>query len=276
MYNLVMTDFGIGDVICSLYAVQALAENKPNDTINLYLRQHLDWAKLAGIPNLVVHKYTTASQIENPIYLYDEASDNGKIVKHTNSPKLLFTSKLGLEPRVPKLREDLCAKSPVIQGRYIVLSPFASRVNRTWEIQNWIILAKTLQALGYKVIAIDGPNQKNRVSKIGVDHFWGQNAEWTFNVCNNAELIITNDSGMAHIGGWLNRRTLVLMTQLKPEHFYDFTNNKFIVPEQHCTGCQFIKDNGYELRCDYGCWVLQSISPKTVLKTAVSYLSEIN
>ncbi len=195
-------------------------------------------------------------------------------LKHTNSPKRLFSSKLGVEPKRPRIKPDLLNAGPNFEGNYIVLSPFASRLNRTWELHNWKILAREMAKAGYRVIVLDSPFEGTRCRGIGAEYYWGQKMEWTANVCNNAAMIISNDSGLAHFGGWLGVKTLVIMSQLLPGEFYDFTENRFVVPQQQCTACQFLPEKGYEEKCDWGCWALQSVSPTQVIETALAWLNE--
>ncbi len=94
------------------------------------------------------------------------------------------------------------------------------------------------------------------------------------NVCSNAAMVIGNDSGMAHFGGWLGVKTVVIMSQLMPEQFYDMTDNRFVIAQQKCTGCRFSRELGYEDKCDHDCWVLQSVTPDVVFNTAMNWLSE--
>jgi ADP-heptose:LPS heptosyltransferase len=274
MFNIIQTELGIGDVICSLYAIQGLAIKFPEREIHFYIPQHFDWADIADIPKMKVRKYQEGNGIENPIYLYNGKADTTRRVKHTNSPKKLFASKLDVEPETPPLKSEMLIAPPIFKENYIVLSPFASRLNRTWELHNWRIVARELGKAGYKVIVLDSPFEGARCKEIGVEYYWGQKMAWTINVCNNAAMIISNDSGLAHFGGWLGVKTLVLMSQLLPEQFYDMTDNRFIVPKQGCTSCRFLPENGYEEKCDFGCWVLQSIRPSEVVGTALEWLKE--
>jgi hypothetical protein len=274
--NIVMSDWGIGDVICSLYAIQGFANRHTKNNISLYIRQHMDWANLADIPQMTVKIFKETGQIAEPVFLYDDKKDFDKILKHSNSPKLLFSSALGVEPAIPNIKKEISISCNPRKRKYIVLAPFATRVNRTWEIHNWRILADNLKLNGYDVIALDGPYTGGRCSTLGVEYFWGQSAIWTAIHCLHAELIITNDSGLAHLGGWLGTKTLVIMSQLNPSQFYDLTGNRFIQPTHNCVGCKFIEQNGYEDKCNYGCWTLQSISPKIVLTKSLEWMVDGN
>ena len=272
MFNIMQTELGIGDVICSLYAIQGLAAKFPEREINFYIPQHHEWAGLADIPQMKVGKYREEHGIANASYLYNGKEDRTMRDKHTHSPKKLFASKLNVEPQRPRIKPEMLQSPPVFAGDYVVLSPFASRINRTWELHHWKILARELRKAGYRVIVLDSPFEGTRCRNIGVEYYWGQKMDWTTNVCSNASMIISNDSGLAHFGGWLGVKTLVIMSQLFPSQFYDLTDNRFVVPQQKCTACQFLPEKGYEEKCDFGCWVLQSVRPADVLKQALDWL----
>jgi ADP-heptose:LPS heptosyltransferase len=272
--NVIQTELGIGDIICSLYAIEGYRAKFPGHEINFFFPQHHEWANLADIPNLQLKKYDNKQAYENAVYLYNGKEDVSMRIKHTNSPKQYFASKLGVTPKKPAIKASILNEQPVFEGRYIILSPFASRLNRTWEVHNWKILARDLNKAGYRVIVLDSPYEGARCRAIGAEYYWGQKTEWTANVCKNAAMIISNDSGLAHFGGWLGVKTLVIMSQLLPEQFYDFTNNRFAVSQQPCTGCQFLREKGYEEKCDWGCWVLQSVSPVEIMGKALEWLRE--
>ena len=274
MFNIMQTELGIGDVICSLYGIQGLATKFPEREINFFIPQHHEWAQLADIPKMKVGKYRENHGITDAVYMYNGREDKTMRMKHTNSPKKLFASRLNVAPQKPPLKPEFFSGEPIFSGRYIVLSPFASRLNRTWELHNWKILARELAKAGYRVIVLDSPFEGARCKGIGAEYYWGQKMDWTANVCHNASMIISNDSGLAHFGGWLGVKTLVIMSELFPEQFYDFTDNRFIVPQQRCTGCRFLPEGGYEEKCDWGCWVLQSVRPADVLSKALDWLKE--
>lgn len=274
MFNIMQTELGIGDVICSLYAIQGLAAKHPDREINFFIPQHHEWAELADIPNMKLRKYRANHGIADAIYMYNGREDKTMRMKHTHSPKKLFASRLGVEPQMPGIKPEYLLSPPVFNGNYVVLSPFASRINRTWDLHNWKILARELSKAGYRVIVLDSPFEGHRCRPIGAEYYWGQTMEWTTNVCRNAAMIISNDSGLAHFGGWLGVKTIVIMSELLPQQFYDLTGNRFIVPQQKCTACQFLPEKGYEEKCDYGCWVLQSVRPAQVLNKALRWLQE--
>jgi len=269
VFNIVQTDWGIGDIICSLYGVQSLALLYPESEIVLYMRNQFQWVALADIPQLRMARYKEYRHIPNAVYLHQKQDD-----KHMHSPKRLYASKLNVEPVRPKIKAEIIKSEPVFKDKYIVLSPFASQNNRTWATKNWKVIAEQLSGEGYRVIALDAALTKERCKEIGVEYFCGMTAAWTANVCSNAALLIGNDSGMAHLGGWIGVKTLVIMSQLLPEQFYDMTGNRFVIPNQKCTGCRFNHSLGYEADCNNECWVLQTAKTETVFNKAMEWINE--
>lgn len=269
-YNIVFTDWGIGDAICALYAIQGLRIAEPESIINFYANRNFEWLELADIDAFYPKKYRPEVLLPDPIILSDYSIQD----KHLNSPKHLFSSKLGVIPEVPLIKGKYLNVLPVVSGEYIVVSPFSAQANRTWNIKHWKVLIESLKVSGYRVIISDGPFQEKRCKELDTEYFCGKSAAWTMNLCRHASLIIGNDSGIAHVGGWVGTRTIVIMSQLLPEQFYSMTNNRFIIPNQRCTGCRFQKEFGYMPVCNNGCWVLQSANPIDVFNATLSWLNE--
>jgi hypothetical protein len=268
------TDLGIGDIICSLYALEGFSRELGRPPIRLFLRDHLEWMTAVSIPNLEVQRYAEADEAGLHYRLGDSPENYRDKLRGNHDPKRWYAAKLGgFEPMRPALNPTLAHAAPPFPQPYVVFAPFATRVNRTWEVHNWRLLAYQLKEAGYYVVALDAPHQQERCSAIGVDYWYGQLPAWTINVCQHAALIISNDSALAHLGGLLSQPTLVLLSQLSPDRQFSDTANHFITPNHACVGCRFQPELGYEEKCDYGCWALQSISPATVASAALKILA---
>lgn len=270
-YHIVQHELGIGDIVCSLYGVNGFSVVRRRPPIVLHMRDHREWLALVDIPNLRV---AVPGELIPPgsLQLGDSEAEYREKLRGAHDPKRWYARKLAAEPMAPQLRHAQFARVPELRAPYVVLAPFATRINRTWEVHNWMLLARALQAAGYHVIALDAPDQPERCEPIGVDFYWGQAPGWVGTVCYHAALVISGDSGLAHIAGLLGTPTLVLLAQQIPEKYYSLTANHFIVPEQSCTGCRFQPERGYEPKCDYGCWALQSLSPNAVAERALQLL----
>ena len=121
----------------------------------------------------------------------DSDADYREKLRGGHDPKQWYARKLGVLPIRPALNHELFAPAPDLRQPYVVLSPFATRVNRTWEPHNWRLLARDLCAAGYTAIALDAPGQAERCKELGVNYFWGQDPTWVANVCRYAALIIS-------------------------------------------------------------------------------------
>jgi ADP-heptose:LPS heptosyltransferase len=274
MANIVLTELGIGDVICALYALEGYSLFHPNDNINFYLKQHIEWAAMADIPNMKCHVLNKNTPIDKAVYLYDETKDPGRRLRHSTSPKELFAKALGVKPFIPAIMKGMRDETAIFAGDYVVISPFASRINRSWPLSAWKTLVKKFMDEGLRVIALDGPFESSRCASLGVEFYWGQTPAWVANVCLNAKLVVSNDSGMAHLAGWLGVKSLVIMTQLFPDQYYDYTLNTFITQSGSCTGCQFLPEKGYKPICDYHCAQLNAITAESVFEKAWTVLSD--
>lgn len=271
-YHLIQHELGIGDLLCSLYGVNGFSHALDRPPIRLYLSDHFGWMDLVDIPGLEVLSLEQNPPPAGSLQLGDSESDYREKLRGGYDPKQWYARKLGAVPLKPPLNLSLFAQPPDLRSPYVVLAPFATRINRTWEAHNWRLLARELTAAGYGVIALDGPGQSERCKALDVEYFWGQPPAWVANVCRHAALLIACDSGLAHVGGLLGTPTLVLLAQQIPEAYFSMTGNAFMVPNQPCVGCRFQTDRGYEEKCDYGCWALQSLSPRDVAQRALAKL----
>ncbi len=147
VYNIVQTDWGIGDIICSLYGIQALALEQPECQIYFYIRGHFQWVALADIPQLKTMRYRDRLLIPQAISLHEPRDD-----KHMNSPKRLYASKLNVTPVVPKIRPEILKMRPLFDGKYIVLSPFASHNNRTGILRTGKFWRKNLMLKAIRLL----------------------------------------------------------------------------------------------------------------------------
>ena len=271
--NISQTDLGIGDILCSLYALEGLSIANGRPPMVLHMADHRDWLQAVAIPNLDVVPLRPENAGLIDIHLGDSEAQYRQKLRENHDPKCWYGLKLGgVEPQRPAINPALATAAIPFRKPFVVLAPFATRTNRTWEIHNWRLLADQLKAAGYQVIALDAPNQPGRCAGPGCDYWFGQRPLWTMQVCQQAALVISNDSALSHLGGLLGVKTLVLLSQQNPERYFSLTDNAFIRPQHACVGCRFQPELGYEPRCDFGCWALQSISPRTVAETALQLL----
>ncbi len=272
-YHVVQHELGIGDVLCSLYGLNGFSAARGRPPVALYLRDHAGWVRLVDIPGVDVAPAAEPPAGAAVLALGDTAADYREKLRGGHDPKWWYARKLGAAPVRPALRLALFARPPSLPAPYVVLAPFATRRNRTWPVEHWRALATDLAGAGYHVLALDAPGQPERCRVVGVDYYWGQEPAWVANVCRHAALVVAGDSGLAHLGGLLGVRTLVLLAQQIPERYYAMTANAFVVPRASCVGCRFQPERGYAPECDRECHALRSLDPRVVAERALALLA---
>jgi len=114
--------------------------------------------------------------------------------------------------RVP--RAQLCAGETPIPGKYAVLHPFASGVEKQWPAERFCEVARYLQLWNITPVFLAGPGDDAGPFK---EHavFQGPLAE-ARNVLSKAVAFIGNDSGPAHIAAAFRVPSVVLFSTSNP------------------------------------------------------------
>jgi Glycosyltransferase family 9 (heptosyltransferase) len=276
VYRMLQFERGIGDLLMSLYGIYGFCIKHNFPKVQLFTHNHREWLELFDIPNFEYFIIDPNEQVTVDYVIGDRFEEALERWRINADVKEWYASKLGCKPLIPPLKQNLFQDPPSFQKPYIVLSPFASITTRTWEVHNWRILARKLKEAGYTCIALDGPNQAERCGPVEVQYFWGQSAEWVTKVCKNAELVISNDSGLAHVCSLIETKALVILSQMNPQAYYSMSDHHFVMPDKNipCVECRVQPDRGYEEKCDFGCWALQSISPNQVFQSVMEILSQ--
>ncbi len=269
IYKISQLEPGIGDLLMSMYGIYAFCVQNDFPHVQLFVTNHIGWLNLLDIPNLEVLLYE-GGQVDYE--LGDTLELAHQRWRENYDTKEWYAHKLGVKPLKPPIHRRVFDSPIEFPPPYVVFSPFASRANRTWEIQNWRILAKKLTLQGYWCIVIDSLDQKERCQLMGLPVYYGS-PEWVARTCTHAALVIGNDSGIAHLSALLNIPTIVVMAMMDPRAYYSLSNHTAIIPQDiPCIGCRLQPSRGYEEKCNTGCWALQSISPNRVFDEAMKLL----
>ncbi len=183
----------------------------------------------------------------------------------------------GFEPRRPELKElpeeavawarEEAAKRRGEKGLALVF-PCANYVSRTWPIDKWIRLAQHLQDEGWGTIALD--QHRSRVEAMPL-FYHGFPLTHVMALMREADVVVGNDSGMAHLAGALGVRAVAVMGPTDGETV--FGHDDRVTPiaatrdEAPCVGCHFQYGNGYRALCDaHGCDALHTLPWMRVAK----------
>lgn len=156
-------------------------------------------------------------------------------------------------------------------GKLVLLFPFANYSTRTWPLQKWLHLAWHLHNNGISTMAM-------HTSIEGLERFpyygYGYSLENMAAMMQEADLVIANDSGTAHLAGTLGVKTFAIMGPTNPTTVFGYCAevtplraSPDVIP---CVGCHFKAKKGYKAGCDVACDALAMLDWKIIYKQAES------
>lgn len=258
---------GIGDAVCGLYT--ACGFSMAGHDVEFHTKFH-QWLSVAKCNRLaIVDDDGTASELD---FDYDGelAGTRGSGVSRVQWYASRISESFGIEYAEP-VRPKISNTDPVIDPGYVLICPFSAYANRVWPLAHWRRLAIDLVAMGRRVI-IAGTLKEHELmrqwfSGIGARYYWGQDVGWMLSAISNADCVIGNDSGMAHVAGMVGAPTVAIISQITGSVLYGCAPSvSFVSPDYSCAGCHFQKQHGYESLCDTACAAIMTITPRDVLK----------
>jgi hypothetical protein len=177
-------------------------------------------------------------------------------------------------PKASRPKEIYDFRSPE-GGGYILLAPFSIAVDRTWIGAHWRRLAILLRDAGHRVVAVGADRHEKQIFEM----FYGLEVPRYINVpedklcglIQHADVVLSNDSGPAHLGGLYGKRTIALVSQFRPDYLFECANNlEAIIPQASCVGCHEQSEGGWDQNCHDMCSALQLISPEQVFKKIIN------
>jgi hypothetical protein len=142
--------------------------------------------------------------------------------------------------------------------RHIYLATDTTHGVRSWSTDHWRQLALRLCADGYTVFT---PRQRD------------QTITQAAALACLCDLLITNDSGMAHIAANCRIPALVLLGPTTPDVFAHSPEIRTISSTHPCTGCRF--QPPFTKRCDRRCDSLAALTVDQVYTRAAEILSTV-
>ena len=173
-----------------------------------------------------------------------------ELIRHAN-----FLSEIGpekIQPFPPSLFWDHKMEIPEEQkGLYIVLSCGSNEVGRRWPLKKFINLAESLVQLGYKVFFVGKGEDQSVRPKLNSHNKNGQIIDLVdkttlvelVHLIKLAKLVVSNDSGPAHLAIGLGVSTVVLTGGGHYESFVPYPkaltpkNVRFLSEPMDCYHC---------------------------------------
>jgi len=166
------------------------------------------------------------------------------------------------------------------QGRIVVaLCPFAARQTRTWPMRHWYQLLLAFRERKIAVIIIDHPRpggQRSPARHLPARAYVSQEPHETAAMLSMVDLIVSADSGMAHLGGWLGTPTLALCGPTRGEVVFGGwkTVDWMRAPCHQEEGCVWLPSYGFQKWCSFGCDALENLKPADVMARALASIAK--
>ena len=133
---------------------------------------------------------------------------------------------------------------------------------RLWPVAYWAELASQLEAQGYFVVLLGGPQEHEQNQQIAQEtgvHYPGHySLEEFIALCNSIDIVVTQVSMMMHIATAL-RKKMVLMNNIFNKHEFELYNRGIIVEPR--SGC----DCFYGVKCSRDISCMKDIKVRDVL-----------
>ncbi len=89
-------------------------------------------------------------------------------------------------------------------------------------------------------------------------------------------MVIANDSGMAHVAGFLRIPTLAICAPTDGDVvFGGYESVRVIQAKGSCTGCLWFKENGFKPWCAKGCDIMHDTKPEVVIEAVGEVLASV-
>ena len=212
--NIRCSSNGIGDMVCGAYVAQSLKERFPNKIITYYVIQP-EWFKY--IDGVNIKHYLKMEQLA--IDVYSIAPNVRNKIWNKISRKQLYCSKITftkLNPKPPRV----CVPNYNKFGS-ILLFPYALWKDRNWNLDGWISLEQRLYKTYKNVIVVGTPDQDVSMFMNGVNNI---DKREVLELILNSKCVVSNDSGMAHIGGLYGIPTVAIINFFSHDQLFSHTD----------------------------------------------------
>jgi ADP-heptose:LPS heptosyltransferase len=175
-------------------------------------------------------------------------------IKEIKKPVAKLTQEDWAEETLQKVNPD---NKPLI-----ILAPMASKKCREWLPNYWLTLADELDKMGLFTLAVyykDCPYGElfpHRITGTTISH--------VASLLKRSSLVIGLDSGLAHLAGNLDVKTLALTGPTDLLCFVHHENTQTLTYAMECSGCYF-QPNLFKPACSVGCGVMSRITPQIVI-----------
>ena len=177
--------------------------------------------------------------------------------------------------KMPQLKELPAEAERWAEGfrKAVVFAPFSlgSGNARNWLPSHWRVLEGMLTAAGHRVVAIGGSGDADRLNGFA-EPLAGLPPAHVAALVRGSSLVVSNESGMAHLAGAIGAPAVVLAAQLDGQAVHGRWPHSVVL--QGPLGCSKCRWTGPQFRdaCHTLCASLNAITPELVRDVARQWL----
>jgi ADP-heptose:LPS heptosyltransferase len=279
---------GIGDTLSALPIVHAVARKWPNKHVRIrVVPGRVEWAKLGWSDVVSSEDWSTNGEWFIRLFVNRLIDIDETWARHPAHTSLytrhhVMCDAAGVEEPIRDIGLSPSKEAaewaagqfgvPTQKGQPIVcLSPFSTSTPRNWPLHHWVVLAEKLTAEGCFVYVVD--HIPDRTKFIPFLRYWGWGPDHLCALLKRTNLIIGNDSAMAHFGGVLRRPTIALCSASPGKVVFGWYDTvRVIQTKSACSQCNYIAHKGFTYACDSGCEAMWDLKPSVVLGNALEIL----
>ena len=257
---------GIGDAVCALYVACGLANAGFKV---LYHSKFPEWLKVEH-PGVQILPDQKCFDI-NDDYDGQLAAAHNKSVTSRLDWYLLNLSRQFDIGDVKAARPDTVFKpEPIYPSGYIVLAPISAGRPRIYPMPHWRRIAKDLSQT-HKVVVLAGEDGRQAIDEgffgVDVDKQIGLSANDALRYFANADCVVANDSGPAHIAGLYSVPCVAVIAQASGKFLFECSPTvRTVEAEASCAKCYWQRSGGWDRVCEMGCSALYTVKPEEVCR----------
>lgn len=264
---------GIGDLIDIAHIAEAMKEMNPGVDISVYADERKKGFVSLFFKNSPPRNAFIIQEFPpNPWHRWDSSRylstriGNWAVRCGVPEPKLARPI-IGKEAR--RFADEFTSDLPAPR---VVLSPISTCRTRSWPIERYEALGLLLEKEGCSVIVVDEP-EGAKTKAMPFRRMFGLGAEREAAVIARCQLLIGNDSGMAHLSASMEIPTLAICGPTEGERVFGWYKKAvWINGRLPCDGCYFCQKKGWRKECAHGCLSILGIGVEEVFLRSIRLL----
>lgn len=259
-----VVDGGIGDEVCALYAACGLAN--AGHKVFFHSRRKR-WIDVASHPGVEIVDDPRKLVVDVRGNHAAELSDGfaGKLKSRAHLYIENVANEYGIDACAPARPKEVEKLKRPLTSQYIVLAPMASKPNRSWP--HWRALAEKIDR---QIVVVGAGFQEKEIreefSGLDAGFVLGAHPREVLALVAHAHTVVANDSGIAHIGGLMGARTVVLSAMFPGDYLFACAPTvSCLMPKRDCVGCFSAPESKFAPECATSCAALPEITVEQVL-----------